>query len=664
MKKMLFLLICLLALIRVIFCLISYDNSYLEEEKTVDGIITYFINDGDKTVIDLDRKYRITLYKSVSYNLGDKIRVSGVFKTPTHNTVFNLFNYKKYLLSKRIKLISTDPKVKFIKRNSNIFYELKRLIIKRIALCKTKGYLSAFVIGDTSLINENVKNSYRNIGISHLFSISGMHVGVFLFIINKLFKRSRFKGIIIFLFLLTFLFLTNFTESLLRCVAFIFLSWINKKFNLGYENILIIILAAAILFLINPYLIYNVGFLFSVIITFFIILSSEVLRERTYIPKNIIMSLVCFLASIPILSLSFFKVNLLTPIYNIIFVPIVSFLFFPFALIVFIFPFLDVAYGFLLNILECMILNLDKIKLFTFALSKPKLIIVFVYYLLLFLVIKKDKRYIFLFLTILILNVNARFFIFTPEIVFLDVGQGDSAIIILPKGKVVLIDTGGLYKKDGKIVKNKTIPYLNSRGINQIEFVILTHGDYDHMGDAINLIWNFKVENVIFNVGEYNELELELIKTLEKKNISYYQNIESLNIGKDKLYFLNTKDYEDENENSSVMYTEINNAKIIFMGDAGIKKEKDIIEKYNLADIDILKVGHHGSNTSSNKCFIDNIKPKTCLISVGKNNRYGHPKEKVLDILDDYCDIYRTDINGSTKIKLNKNYYETKTISR
>ena len=183
------------------------------------------------------------------------------------------------------------------------------------------------------------------------------------------------------------------------------------------------------------------------------------------------------------------------------------------------------------------------------------------------------------------------------------------------------------------------------------------------MGEAINLIDNFKVDNVIFNCGSYNELEQGLIAVLNRKKIPYYSCISELNIDNVKLYFLNTKDYNDENENSSVIYSEINNTKILFMGDAGIEKEKDILEKYNLKDIDILKVGHHGSNTSTSKEFISSIKPKQCLISVGKNNRYGHPKESVIDILDDACNIYRTDLNASVEIKLKNNDYKIKTIS-
>ena len=156
---------------------------------------------------------------------------------------------------------------------------------------------------------------------------------------------------------------------------------------------------------------------------------------------------------------------------------------------------------------------------------------------------------------------------------------------------------------------------------------ISPHGDYDHMGEAINLVDNFKVEKVIFNCGPYNELEQELIKVLEKKKISYYRCIKELKIDNNKLYFLNNKDYGNENDNSSVIYTELNNHKFLFMGDAGVEVEDVLMEKYNLQDIDVLKVGHHGSRTSSGKEFINEINPKYSIISVGKNNRYGHPNK-------------------------------------
>ena len=204
------------------------------------------------------------------------------------------------------------------------------------------------------------------------------------------------------------------------------------------------------------------------------------------------------------------------------------------------------------------------------------------------------------------------------------------------------------------------IPYFRSLGVKKINYLILTHGDYDHMGSSIDLVNNFNVEKVIFNVGSYNELENNLIKILKEKNIKYYKNIEEININKNKLYFLNTDIYDNENYNSSVVYLKLNNYKFLFMGDAGKERELDIINKYNLNKIDFLKVGHHGSDTSSNIKFINTIKPKYSLISVGENNNYGHPKKSVLDILSS-SKIYRTDINGEIKIKIKRNNFNIKT---
>ena len=189
---------------------------------------------------------------------------------------------------------------------------------------------------------------------------------------------------------------------------------------------------------------------------------------------------------------------------------------------------------------------------------------------------------------------------------------------------------------------------------------ISPHGDYDHMGEAINLVENFKVEKVIFNCGEFNELERELIKVLDKKKIPYYNCIKELNIDDNKLYFLNNKDYGNENNNSSVIYTKVNNYKFMFMGDASSTTEKEILDKYNLPDIDVLKVGHHGSKTSSNKEFIDEINPKYSIISVGKNNRYGHPNKEVLNNLKD-SKIYRTDEYGSVMFTIKNNKLKIET---
>ena len=153
----------------------------------------------------------------------------------------------------------------------------------------------------------------------------------------------------------------------------------------------------------------------------------------------------------------------------------------------------------------------------------------------------------------------------------IDVGQGDS-FLFHSNNNTFLVDTGGSFYDDNNVNSTKVSNVLKSLGIRKIDYIFITHGDYDHMGEAINLVNNFKVEKVIFNCGEFNELEKDLIKVLDKKKIPYYSCIKELNVDDNKLYFLNNKDYGNENDNSSVVYTEFNNHKFLFIGDAGIEK--------------------------------------------------------------------------------------------
>ena len=666
MKKNIYFLIvllCCISIIRVLFILNKKEIN-VSENMHIYAIVTKIKHDKKRTIIDVKqgKKYRITFYKQIDVSLGDKVLIKGKFNTPKSTTVFNTFNYRKYLLSKKIMLVSNEATITIKSKNNNLFYSFKTLIKNHIDKYKSKAYLKAFIMGDTSLIEEDIMSNYKTLGISHLFAISGMHVSVFILLIDKFLKKYKVKDIIIIVFLLLFLFITDYSESLLRCSTFFIVSYLNKVLKLSIKNIYLILISAFFLLLINPYLIYSIGFLFSVIITFFIILSNKLIKNQTYVKKLFIMSLICFLASVPILSFYFYKINFLTLVFNIIFIPFVSYLIFPLGLITFLFYPLDNIYMFFLNLLEGLSSFFQNINFLSFVIAKLNIFIIFIYYLTLFLSIKRNKKILVIYFIILLININIKYFIREDSITFLDVNQGDSNVIIFPFGKTILIDTGGLYLSENSISKNKIIPYLSSIGISKIDLLILTHGDYDHMGEAINLVNNIKIEKVIFNCGEYNNLEKELIKVLDKKKIKYYSCIKELNIDKNKLYFLQTKEFDNENDNSNVIYTELNGYKFLFMGDAGVDKEKDILDKYNLSNVDVLKVGHHGSKTSSSKEFIDEINPKYGVISVGKNNRYGHPNKEVLNNLEN-SKIYRTDQDGSIKFKIKNDKLEIETCS-
>lgn len=638
-------------------------SEYKDSDKNLYGTVIDYKKSKDKTTIWVKGKEKVLVnyYSDINVSYGDYIYVYGVFKKPKENGNFNLFNYKRYLLSNKINYVVTASKIAIIKKNDNVFYILKNNLLKRIESAnKSKGYILAFLYADKSLIEKDVYTKYQKIGVSHLFAVSGMHVSlisiVLLKLLNKIKERKRY--IIVSIFLSIYLFLTNFTISMVRATFQFILFFINKSFKLNIDNSNLVILLFLILVIINPYNIYNIGFLFSFIISFTLIRCSKLIKGK-FIIKSLKTSLISFFSSMPVLINNFFEVNFLGIILNIIYIPFVSYILFPLSLVTVLFPSLD-------NILYMFISHFEKItdffsniKFLSFSICKMNIFLIIMYYLIFIYILKRKKKLIYKIIIVIIsltfLINNGR--IVNNEVSILDVGQGDSSLIRL-KNKNILIDTGGNINYD--MSKNILIPYFKSVGIKKIDYLVLTHGDYDHMGEAINLVENFKVEKVIFNCGPYNDLENELIEILDKKKIKYYSCIKELNIDNNKLHFLQTKEYDNENENSNVIYTELNGYKFMFMGDAGIEKEKDILEKYNLSNIDVLKVGHHGSKTSSSRTFIDEINPKYSIISVGKNNRYGHPNKEVLNTLED-SKIYRTDQDGSIifKIKNNKLKIET-----
>jgi competence protein ComEC len=312
--------------------------------------------------------------------------------------------------------------------------------------------------------------------------------------------------------------------------------------------------------------------------------------------------------------------------------------------------------------MDKMLLKMDEIDIFTISFSKLNIILIIIYYVLLILCKNSKKYYIGIICLLLIFYLNG-LYVINPKVYFLDVGQGDSSLIRY-KNKNYLIDTGGItnYQEEWKKRKHEysisndlIIPFSRSIGVKKIDYLIITHGDYDHMGDATNIVNNMNVKKIIFNCGEINELEEELLY------YRHYSCIDKLDF-EPNLYFLNTKTYDNENDNSNVVYMEYYGYKFLFMGDASMEREKEIIDKYNINDIDVLKVGHHGSKTSSSVGFINIMKPKYSIISVGKNNKYGHPNKEVLNNLKE-SKVYRTDRDGSIRFKILNNYMDIKVYS-
>ena len=666
-------LLFIILIISVFF--VEKSSKFTGKESKVCGHITDLNYNNEKLTIEIKSKEKIlgnyyTDKNIYIYKLGDEVCLYGKLTKPSKNTVFNQFNYRNYLLSKNIFYIIKIDKIEKIKDNTKIIYSIKNIIKNRInKVNNSSSYLYAFILGDNRMIDENMTNKFQKIGISHLFSVSGMHIGFIsyfiMLILNVIIKNKKKKMVLLSIFLVVVCSIFNTSASIIRTLSLFLCLTIDKLFNLNMEKWKYIVFIFFIVLIYNKYTIYNIGFWFSYSISFALILYQDNLTNQKN--KALIISLISFLISLPILINNFFVVNFLTPFFNLILIPFVTVLLFPLSFVCFLFPIFDGIYSFLLEIFESIVTFFSTINCFCFSLQKIPIIIIVFYYLLIIVIInnlfKRKYKYFIVLIIIIVIHHNINFLKFNSSLYVIDVGQGDSVLLKI-KNKNILLDTGGLTNNysDYNITKKNLIPLFYSFGINKIDWLILSHGDYDHMGEAINLVENFKVEKVIFNCGEFNELEQDLIKVLDKKKIPYYSCIKELNIDNNKLYFLNNKDYGNENDNSSVIFTELNNHKFLFMGDAGVDVEEDLIKKYNLQDIDVLKVGHHGSKTSSGKKFIDEINPKCSIISVGKNNRYGHPNKEVLNNLEN-SKIYRTDEDGSIMFMIKNNKLKIETCS-
>ena len=643
-----------------------FKSKYTKDDKEFIGIVTKYEVKEDKITIEIKAKEKLLItykYQDKEFNnlsYGDKIKVKGTLITPSKNTNQNTFNYQKYLYYKKIYYLVEATSINKIANNHNYLYTIKNILYQKIDKLKSSNYIKTLLFCDNTLSKE-IKESYRINGISHLFSVSGMHINFFVSIIylylNKITYNKRIKYLITNIFIIIYLILFP-SSSLLRSAVMSILYSINYLLKLKIKKIDILLLTLGVSLLINPFIIYDLGYIYSYTITFFLVLSSSTLKNKNKINKIIYISLLSFLVSIPITIYNSYEINIISILLNIILVPIISIIILPLTILTYIFPILDSILYLFTSTLETISLFISKIKITKIIFPKPSLLIIALYYII-FLLSYQNKKYFYLNIILLIIIYISPYLNSNFEIVMFEVGEADCHLIKYPYNKnTILIDTG---KNEYKI-KNEVIPYLKSIGIKKIDYLIITHGDLDHMGEGINLVNNFKVEKVIFNCGPYNDLEQELIKVLDKKKIKYYSCIKELNIDNNKLYFLQTKEYDNENDNSNVIYSELNVYKFMFMGDAGIDKEKDILDKYNLSNVDVLKVGHHGSKTSSSKEFINVINPKYSIISVGKNNRYGHPNKEVLENLEN-SKIYRTDEDGSIMFKIKNNELKIETCS-
>jgi len=685
---------------------------YTEEVQLTVRFTTYPSIDGNKlSVVVRNQNHHLLLNYWMAnekekeslekqFRPGSVCTVSGELIIPDEARNPNLFNYRQYLKTLHINYsLKVSKWMECSDSTPNLFESLLIVRQQGISLIQENysetvaPFIIAMLFGERNEMDIDVEEAYQKLGLSHLLAISGLHVTIFTGIVYYLFIRigitKEHTRIVLLITLPIYAILAGGSPSVIRAV---FMSWVilflwiwrNKLHPLDGLGITFIFY---ILF--NPYMMFHVGFQLSYFVTACLILSKSIIEKcRTAFSVSFMITLIAQMSSLPILLYHFFEISLLSLFLNLIYIPLYSVMIMPLSIGAFVLSLLYPQFSFLLDTFLSLIFQISnelailvsKWKLFTLTLGKPPLYLLLLYfftYSLAFLFMEKQGatkiRYvIFLFVYPLLLQ-----FIYVNwspigEVTMIDVGQGDSILIRLPYGQGnYLIDTGGVIqfnseewmqrKSSFDTGKDIVVPFLKSKGITRIDKLVLTHGDMDHIGSVDSILKQINVLQILVgSTINKKEIEENLIQKAKELNIDVQYVFEGMRweSGGSQFQILYPRQgMESDNNSSIVIYANIGGMTWLFTGDLEEEGEKELLKKYPSLQTDVLKIGHHGSKTSTTEPFLLSIKPKVALISAGRKNRFGHPHQVVVErLVKEGVMIYRTDENGAiTYSFFNKN---------
>ncbi len=605
--------------------------------------------------------------------------------------------------------------------------KIKETVKRNIPDKDTSNLLLGILLGYDDELDNEIKESFQNSSLSHILAVSGMHVSYIVLAITFLSKKMNFhkkiSKIIIIIFLIFFIFLTGGQASVKRACIMSILTLIGSLIYRKSDIITNISTSLLIILIQNPFSITDTGLLLSFLATLGIIIFykdiTNVLSIRkqgknnqikeinkleigskiaTKIKEAIGLSISAQILILPLSIMLFNKLSLTFLFSNLL----ISFIIGAITTLGFVSIIIPINIFFLvLNILLKLLIFISDIfssmSISKITITTPNIIYVVLYYIFVALIVfinfmnkkelkrsiekriltivdnfkhalKSKKKKILTVIMILIIIIS--FVKLIPQdlqIYFVDVGQGDSTLIVTPHRKTILIDGGGSKSLDEfDVGKNTLLPYLLDRKISRIDYMMISHFDSDHCNGLIAVLENIKVDEVIISkqaeiCDEYKRI-IEIIKK-KKIKVLVVKAEDKIKIEKnlwiDILYPEEKLQHTDINNNSIVAKLNYNNFSILFTGDIEKEAENKIIEKYgdtNKLNANIIKIAHHGSKTSTSEDFINKVKPQIALIGVGKNNLFGHPSENTIKTLNNLkSKIFRTDLDGEISIKVNKN---------
>lgn len=584
---------------------------------------------------------------------------------------FQGFNYQSYLASQGIYRMAQIERLDHVVPQKNtsplvFFHQLRRRALVHIQTHfpnPMRHYMTGLLFGYLDKEFDEQSQLYTSLGIIHLFALSGMQVGFFLgwfrYGLLRLGLPKDYLFIILLPFSLCYALMTGWTASVLRSLIQSLLAefGIKKLDNMGITLLL--------LFLFLPHFLLTVGGVLSCSYAFLLCLFD--FEEMSSLKKSICTSLVLSLGILPFLTYyygTFQPVSLiLTAMFSIVFdsflLPVLTVFFALSGLVIFsqINPLFEWMETFLTWIQSWIgqPLILGKPSLFQFGLMIAVLVMLFDFW-------KKPQFRICLLMIFGLLMVWVKHPL-TNEVTMVDVGQGDSIFLRSMKGDTILIDVGGKVTFGSKEkwqeasqtsnAEKTLIPYLQARGVSQIDHMVLTHTDTDHIGDLEEVAKRFKIKEICVSQGALTKPSfVKRLRTL-KRPVRTLKAGDNLPMMGSKLQVLYPNKVGDGGNNDSiVLYGKLLGSSFLFTGDLEKEGEEELMASYPTLRASVLKAGHHGSKGSSSEAFLDQLHPSLALVSAGENNRYKHPNDETLERFKQrHIKVLRTDKDGAIRFK-------------
>lgn len=611
--------------------------------------------------------------------IGCKCKIIGEVTLPSSSRNPMCFNYRLYLKSINVSRVQSIKSIVVIDDAKTIYKIKRKILIKRdqfIELYNNNPLVKAILFGDKTGLNDDLYEEFKINGVAHVLAVSGLHIGILYGIFLLLIAGSRKKiyGIVFIAILMIYGTMTMFSPSCTRAISIILVSLFAYYYNYRFDMMTALSLLVIMFTVINPYILFNIGFKMSFLAVIGICFYSRILNR--YFGSFIGTIVSAQLAMIPIIIYEFNYETLTAIISNIVIVPIISILVPILILHLTEFVLLGLDLSFVVKIVNmiCDLIidineHLSRLEMLSSDVIGIGLSMVIIYYILTFLfsseffiVIRSRKSYkllvallvVVLISSTIICSISKNLFL-DDEVVLIDVGQGDG-IHIRTDDMDVIIDGGGHYKKN--IGEDVLKPYFLKNGVSKVDLAIPTHLHMDHFKGMSELYEVFNINRVMmYKMYEGTETNIDDVKYIDVGNrIDIDDNvyIEILwPILTDNVYF----DLEDENTVNMVMKLSYCGKTILITGDLLGEGEKAMVNYYKGTDTlkcDVLKVCHHGSKSSTTDEFLDAVDPSIAIIQVGKNN-YGHPSEVVIEkLLKRDIMVFRNDENGAIGLDINE----------